>query len=275
MGSNPNGAAETQYGLSQPLRYFLIAVGEAVASLNTIVVGLDAIEKGHEKPETLNISWNPRDRIVAARKTRRFAIEAVLVRVAEALNEYVTAIAHLPCLEAVRQSWTSNTSRAEKLADVAARLPGPDRCLVAGAVLLIHWRNRVVHPASRASLTPQQEKDLRTAAQRIERDFAGLSIDRLLSDFDAGRPTLKDITSLIAMSIRTARGIDKIVGPAALEDVEAMLRHYGLSDRIEVIKAQTTPAKRQASVLRFLKSTAPGLAEAYDRLHCAHEGCGH
>ncbi|WP_192357588.1 hypothetical protein [Mesorhizobium mediterraneum] len=79
----------------QPLKDLLVSVGEAVANLNTAVVGLDAVEQGYEKPETLNISWNPNDRIAAARKSRRFLVEAVLVRVAEATGvECLIAASH-------------------------------------------------------------------------------------------------------------------------------------------------------------------------------------
>jgi hypothetical protein len=68
---------------SQPLSMLLADVGDAVASLNTVVVGLDAVEMGHEKPDSLDISWGPDNRRAAARKARKFVVEAVLVRVFE------------------------------------------------------------------------------------------------------------------------------------------------------------------------------------------------
>jgi hypothetical protein len=54
-------------------------VGEAVANLNTVAVGLDAVEKGHKKSETLNISWDPGDRIAAARKARKFVLASAKI----------------------------------------------------------------------------------------------------------------------------------------------------------------------------------------------------
>lgn len=269
MGSSPNGAANSSATLSsvQPLRDLLASVGEAVANLNTTVVGLDAVEKGHKKPETLNISWNPNDRIAAARKSRRFVVEAVLVRVAEALSEFVLVTARLPRFSSVRNSWNSKTSRAEKLADMAVEALGSQDYLIAGAVLLTHWRNRVVHPRSQASLTPEQEKKLRASSEEIENNFAGLSIERLLKDFEAGQPTLKDVSSLIAMSIRMARAVDKAVNDLSNDDLDILLDYYGLKARISEIEAQTTPSKRHASVIRMLRSSAPGLVPAYSRLH--------
>jgi hypothetical protein len=270
-GSNPDGVASSLAGPTQALRDFLVAVGEAVANLNTAVVGLDAVEKGHEKPATLNVSWNPRDRVAAARKSRRFVLEAILVRVAESLSEFVSTTAQLPRFEIVRGAWNHSTSLAEKLSAVVTETLGLESHLTVGAVLLIHWRNRVVHLRSRASLTPQQVKKLRAASEEIEQSFAGLSVSRLLNDFEIGQPTLKDVSSLIAMSIRMVREVDRAVNVLSNDDLDFLLGHYGLKVRILEIKAQTTPAKRHASVLRMLRSTAPGLAEAYSRLHAGTE----
>lgn len=269
MGSNPNGAASSSAtaGPVQPLKDLLVSVGEAVANLNTAVVGLDAVEQGHEKPETLTISWNPHDRTAAARKSRRFIVEAVLVRVAEALSEFVLVTARLPRFGSVRSGWDSKTSRAEKLTDVAAELLGSESYLIAGAALLIHWRNRVVHPRSQASLAPQQEKKLRAASEEIEKNFAGLLVDRLLKDFETGQPTLKDVSSLIAMSIRMAREVDKAVSDLSNDDLDVLLEYYGLKARIAEIEAQTTANKRHASVVRMLQSSAPGLVPAYSQLY--------
>lgn len=276
MGSSPNGSTNPSAsdGPSQPLKDLLASVGEAVANLNTAVVGLDAVERGHEKPETLNISWNPRDRIAAARKSRRFVVEAVLVRVAEAVSDFVVVSARLPRFRSVRINWDSKTSRAEKLADVVTTALGPDDYLIAGSVLLIHWRNRAVHLLSQASLTSEQEKNLRAASDEIASSFGGLSVDRLLQDFRDGQPTLKDISSLVAMSIKMARAVDKATSPMSVADLDVLLEHYDLKARIVEIEAQTTPKKRHASVVRMLQSNAPGLVNAYSRFHGSTAGDG-
>jgi len=190
---------------TQPLRNFLSEVGGAVANLNTTVVGLDAVENGYNKPESLNISWNPIDRNAAARKARRFVLEAVLVRVSEALSQYIRAISKLPRFEGLREAWAEETQSkkkdprdAKKLADVTEKVIGADCFLLVGSCLLIHWRNRVVHLNSKAKLTYQQVKTLQRSSEKIEEEFASLSVERLMQDFFEGRPTLKDISSLVA-----------------------------------------------------------------------------
>lgn len=262
MGSSPDGVAVP----AQPLRDFLATVGEAVTNVNTAIIGLDAVEQGYQKPSSLNISWNPADRVAAARKSRKFVLEAALVRVAEALLEFIRVTAKMPRFGVVRSTWDENTSGAEKLSDIATAALGRETYNIAGAALLLHWRNRVVHSNSKASLAPRHLQLLRKASNEIEAEFSRLSVERLLKDFEAGQPTLKDISSLISMSIRMARAVDRAVGQLTSEDLNLFLDLYGLNARIAKIEAETTPEKRQASVLRMIQSITPGLTGAYRRL---------
>lgn len=261
-GSSPDGVTTAPLPAGQPLREFLHGVGETVANLNTTVVGLDAVEKGHEKPSSLSISWHPTDRSVAARKARRFVLEAALVRVSEAIGTFIRAMAKLPRFAAVTERWNKDTSQAEKMADIARHSLGSEDYLLAGASLLVHWRNRIVH-SSTARLTPTQRKALVAASQEIEQKFAGLSVERLLSDFERGLPTLKDVSSLISMTIRLARALDGSARDLTQADLDAMLDHYGLNARMAAVERSTTPAKCEASVLRLIQAQAPGLVEAY------------
>lgn len=273
-GSNPDGAAKSASS-TQPLRYFLREVGEAVANLNTTVVGLDAVENGYEKPDGLNISWNPTDPKSAARKARRFVLEAVLVRVSEALAQYVATVAKFSRFDSCRTNWNkkktaenkSDPSIADKLADIAMETVGPDCYKTSAACLLIHWRNRVVHSKSEAKLTPKQITKLKDSSDFIETNYAGLSIQRLLEDFETGKPTLKDISSLIAMTIRLVRLVDENVKDYSGDDLKRLLDHYGLCEQIEKVRAETSPDKVAASIKRLLKATAPGLGESYEKFY--------
>uniref|UniRef100_UPI003B52970A hypothetical protein n=1 Tax=Roseovarius indicus TaxID=540747 RepID=UPI003B52970A len=236
-----------------------------------MVVGLDAVEKGHEKPDSLNISWNPTDPIAAARRARRFVLEAVLVRVSEALNQYVTAIANLPRFAVLQAKWDNEAkkkqvpSKAKKLEDLANELGKSDCFLTAAACLLIHWRNRVVHRNSNAKLTGVQKKTIQNAGKLIEEKYASLSVDRLLNDFDKGNPTLKDITTLIAMTIRLVRQIDATNNDVSKPDLDALMKHYGLDVKIEKIKLETSERKQTESIIRLLETAAPGLVEPYKK----------
>ncbi|MGB8784776.1 MAG: hypothetical protein WCD02_16765 [Terriglobales bacterium] len=110
---------------SQPLSVLLEDIGEAVACLNTVVVGLDAVENGHPKPESLDISWSPADTRAASRKARRFIVEAVLVRVFEALHEHSRSFSCLPRFSNLVERWDANTAKADKIWDIYAAIVGP------------------------------------------------------------------------------------------------------------------------------------------------------
>jgi hypothetical protein len=252
---------------SQPLSALLAEVGEAVACLNTAVVGLDAVEQGHEKPDGLDVSWSPDDRRAASRKARKFLVEAVLVRVFESLYEHSNSFARLRRFGKIVDKWSSETSKAEKIRDIYQAIVG-DRYLVAAAVLVAHWRNRIVHPTSKAKLTASEKKLLRESDLEIERKYRGLSVDCLLCHFEERRPTLKDVSSLIAMIINLAREVDGTVSSDLdKNDLDAWLSHLGLDSDIERITAETKPEKVTASIRRMFASKAPILLSGYDKYY--------
>lgn len=268
-GSTPDDAAKIAQA-SQPLRYFLSDCGDSVASLNTTVIGLDAIENGHNKPDTLDVSWNPIDRFAEARKARRFVLEAVLVRVSEALSQYVGTLTKLPRFERLRDQWTAEAKKerkaigdARRLSDLSRELFQEECLLTVGACLLIHWRNRAVHRDSNAKLTGTQLRTLQRSSLFIEKEFASLSVDRLLKDFNEGKPTLKDITTLVAMAIRLARKVDGEIRNMSKADIVMLMEYYQLDARIRKIKLETSLEKQSASIKRLLEAEAPGLAEPF------------
>lgn len=250
---------------TQPLYTLLHDIGEAVACLNTCVVGLDAVEKGHEKPDSLDISWAPDDRGAAARKARKFVLEAVLVRVSEAVLEHAIAISRMSRFSQATAAWNSNTKSATKVWDVY-RTVLEDSYLVAAAVLLVHWRNRIVHRNSRAQLRHEEKKLLRRDEETISDKYKSLSIDRLFSHFEEGRPTLKDVSSLISKAINLGRYIDGgLHDMLDKEDLDALLLHYGLIEAIAKVKVETKPEKLVSSLKRLIESRASMLIEAYEK----------
>lgn len=265
-GSSPDDAAMTP-NPTQPLKYFLGQAGNAIANLNSTVVGLDAIEKNYEKPDSLNISWNPTNRKIAARKARRFVLEAVLVRVSEALKEYILAISKLPRFDRCREKWKKDTPIAEKLSDISEAALEAECYLTVGSCLLVHWRNRAVHPNSNAALTKNQISTFQMSSTTIAEKFAGLSIDKLLKDFEEGKPTLKDISSLVSMSILWCRKLDNELNDLSEEDLHALLSYYGLERKIAQLERETSPNRINASIIQYLKTTAPGLAKTYEKFH--------
>jgi hypothetical protein len=89
-------------------------------------------------------------------------------------------------------------------------------------------------------------------------------VDRLLCHFEEKRPTLKDISSLIAMSINLARQIDEaLYKDLSKADLEAWMIHYGLPDALKKVKAETAPEKLGEAIGRTFKALAPQLLAPY------------
>jgi hypothetical protein len=163
---------------------------------------LDAVENGYPKPDGLDISWNPTDRKIASRKTRKFVLESVLINLSEAINQYIVALSKLPRFNAIRAAWhepKADSSVWKKLTDISTNILGDKEYLIPASVLAVHWRNRIVHDSSRAKLTTQQKALLQKNEEVIAAKYRGLSVDCLLCHFEEARPTLKDVSTLIAM----------------------------------------------------------------------------
>lgn len=276
-----SGTAKTAVAFdTQALADFLKVVGNGVADLNTIAVGLAAIGPDHEKPEGLNISWAPKDPLVSARKARKAAVHAAMVVTVEALGQYVRTITKLPRFEKLTTEWNSRKpkpSAAERFSELAKLLFLP-MCPVKDAsgydtqfrtccvMLLIHWRNRHVHTNSNAELTHQEKQLIHAHEERIRNDFAGIDLDQLFGDFKKNRPTLKEATTLIAMTIREVRAMDEAVYICRdAADLQAWLDHYKLTERIDRIKRESKSEKQRASILRMLHTHAPYLKPWYEK----------
>lgn len=272
-GSIPDGVAQSQNPASLALHALKKEIGKAVFNLNTMVVGLDAVETGYKKPASLDISWSPVDRVVAARQSRRFLVEAVLVRVSESLKEYFNALSKLPKFQGFQVGWeASKTSAADRIKQISVDVVGDSDYLVPAAMLVIHWRNRIVHSAtSEAKLRHQEKVLLQTNEALILERYRGLEVDRLLSHFSENHPTLKDVSSLIAMCINLANKIDKTVyNCTQKDDVLAWLDHYKILPLIEKVRRETKVDKVKQSLEHLLSSKAPQLKNAYFQ-YCYNE----
>lgn len=266
-GSIPDGITIKKWQ-SQPLSVLLSEIGEAVAVLNTSVVGLDAVEKGHKKPDSLDISWAPDDPVSAARKARKFVIESVLVRVFEALFEHSNTISSLSRFSSIVESWKDkDTSRADRIWEIYTAVLGDDY-LVSAAVLTCHWRNRIVHPRSKAKLNSTQKSLLRGNEIDIASEFKNVDVDCLLCHFMENRITLKDASVLIAMLIRMARKVDEAIGQdLTRQDFDDWVLHLGLKVEIEKVRRETRPERQRDSIRRLFKSRAPLLLAGFEEFY--------
>jgi len=122
------------------------------------------------------------------------------------------------------------------------------------ALLLNKWRNRVVHSKSTAQLYQNEIKNLTDNSEKIRLNHANIDINRTLSDFDKNEITLKDITTLIAITIRLVRHIDNAIYAAAndIRIVEAYVKRRGLVNMYNSIVKFNNETVRKRKFAKFI-----------------------
>ncbi|WP_027579875.1 hypothetical protein [Bradyrhizobium sp. Ai1a-2] len=169
------------------------------------------------------------------------------------------------CVE--RSAYDGNTKRATKIWDIYKTILG-EKYLVSAVVLICHWRNRIVHPGSSAKLLSNQKRLLQESEQEIAEKYKGVSVDCLLCHFEEARPTLKDVSVLIAMTINLAKETDKCLSSdLTKEDFDAWMEYFDLNSAIRKVEAETKPEKRAASIRRVFKSRARVLLDGYEQFY--------
>lgn len=198
---------------SEGLKQFLGAVGDAVHSVNTICVGLTSVRSGTvAKPEDLTISWSSSDPATSAAKARLFALRASLVFVEEALLKYLGFLRSCTFDDEKLRKALSTEKAADKVIEVSKHLPSAEPYWCPMVVLLVRWRNRVVH-SSNVGLTVNQKNLLIDNAQLLKDRHAGIDIEKTINNFGSDQITLKDFTTLIAITVRYVRHIDEELEP--------------------------------------------------------------
>ncbi|UVB01898.1 hypothetical protein [Acinetobacter lwoffii] len=247
---------------------FIDSVGKTVHHLNTIAVGLSGVEVGKcTKPEELNISWNPSNIKHSSRDARQFTLKATIVFVAEELCTYNSLIIGSPNIGNI--TLPKDADRSQKHLALTEHLKINDPALQLGPLLLIHWRNRIIHRKSTASLTASQILALKDANNQIKDNYKHLCSYKLLEDFNIGLPTLKDVSSLIAMTINYVHAVENhIPEPESKEDLENWLKNLDLYNEYE--RAQRVALSKHnplGYMTNFFNTQCPKLLTAY-KLFC-------
>lgn len=246
------------------LQPFLDATGRIVHHLNAIVVGLSAVEAGTAtKPATMDVTWDPRDPRTSSRQARAFALRSTLVFLAEEINVYLDQMTTYPGIG--RPAGWDVKSKAERLLAVWTQQNLDEDFVLAGTLLVGHWRNRNVHRKSKAGLTEAQRKLLVCASEEVGRSYKNLDPTRTLKNFDGDVPTLKDVSSLTAMAIRCIKKLDSSVPePKSREDVKQWLTVLGLYAQLDgVRRVSAAKGKEVGGVEIFLRTHCPQLLDAY------------
>lgn len=195
------------------LNQFLKNVGDTVHNLNSICVGLNGVKHGYcNKPADMIISWTPTDLGISAHKARIYAQKTALVFAVEAFYSYCENMKYLLLTDKELESDFKKTDKnPEKYSFLLKKYSNEiENYRRAALILTIHWRNKIIHMNSNAKLLSDDRAKLSAAKDIIAEFYSGLNINSTISHFETNDPTLKDVSSLVAMTIYLARRLDEI-----------------------------------------------------------------
>lgn len=260
---------------SEGLKIFLNSVGNAVYSLNTICVGLNALSKGDvEKPDDLTIRWDTNNPKRASINARSFAVRSALVFVEEALLEYFRYLADCPDQPPKIVAAVKAEGAAKKVEELSAQVRGLESYWMPMVVLLVRWRNQVVHN-SKTSLSPSMRITLLENADEIKKKHAAIDIAQSLSNLDTQKITLKDFTTIISVTIRYVRHLDKELNPYIIS-IDSLRNHIVARELVADYKnvlGANGEDKQKKKFDNFIRSNFPSLigAQSEDFFKVRHQ----
>ncbi|MDA3876132.1 MAG: hypothetical protein PF483_03475 [Halothiobacillus sp.] len=249
---------------------YLDEVGKAVHYLNTVVVGLAGVETEIcKKPDSLDVSWNPSDARSSSRSARSYVLKSSIVFLAAELSAYVNELLKSPACSQLELP--KDSDKAERFRRLTNHMGIIDVELSIGPLLIIHWRNRIIHHNSNARLSSTEKRKFREATPEIPEKYKNLDPALTLDHFDKGTPSLKDVSSLIAMSINWAKAMEaRLPEPTSYEELLAWLEATGLSEEFDRAKrVSANAAKPASSMANFFVTYCPGLKNSYDKYGAA------
>lgn len=128
-------------------------------------------------------------------------------------------------------------------------------------VMLIRWRNKVVHQTSAGQLSHEEINILAQNSKVIKRNHANIDINKTITHFDKNEITLKDVTTLIAVAIRYARFIDEQIFKSVdrIEIVESYVTRKNLTDKYNSIANLQNEGIRKRKFVNFIKTNVSPL----------------
>ncbi|AZZ98459.1 hypothetical protein [Pseudoalteromonas sp. R3] len=249
---------------SEGLKQFLKSVGNSVFLLNTICVGLDGVASGAiKKSDDLTISWDPRDPKATALSARAHAIKSSLVFVEEALLNYISFLGNCASQSASIQSVSNADGAAEKVTKLSKQINGALPYWEPMVVLLVRWRNKIVHDSS-TDLSSHYRSILIKHEATIRENHAAISIRETLDNFDAGRITLKDFSTLIAITIRFIRHVDEKLIPSIsdIESFAAIINEKELGVIYKNILGVNGKEKQERKFYKFIENCFTSISQA-------------
>ena len=253
---------------SLELKDFLREVGNSVHSMNTIAVALSLLPVDSNKiPDGLDISWDPKDIEYSKIMSRNYAERSSYVYAAENLFEYIENISKNPFWNYPNMNFEGEDKKAIKVYKFLKATPGITETMAILVELLCHWRNRIVHlNISNAGLSSNKKDHLKDERNNIFSNFHHFDILEALDNFNAKKITLKDVSTLITISIKSVRQIDEyFLAGIANKNVNSLKQYFEKDKNFQRIITQTQSEKKVRQLKHWININYPYLsAEKYE-----------
>lgn len=260
---------------SDGLKKFLKTVGDTVYSLNTICVGLSAVSDGSaKKDEGLTISWECSNRSGAAAQSRKFVVRASLVFVEEALLNYLSYLKVLSSVpDGVREACSADGA-VQKIRMLSKQVAGLEDYWEPCVILLIRWRNQVVHGGQKG-LNSSEEERLVGNSKILAGRHSGIIIQDTIQNFKSGKITLKDFTTLISITIRYVRFLDSALSPVVrlISDLDQLIRQRNLLEPYNQILSVQNESKSKSKFQMFINTNFPSIDDEFSMKLYADAKC--
>lgn len=203
--------SKNNYNKSPFLKYFLNEIGKSVISINTIYVGLEGVSNGKaKKPDLLSIYWDPKDLKTASTDAKYYIFHSSLVYIQASILSYFKSVNKISNIYE-----DSSSDAKDKIKDIFAYVKKRDNSNELEMywekilILLIDWRNKIVHQKNNHKLNldlfSEQE------CEKIKEKYANIDIKETIKHYNDNKITLKDVTTIISISINSVKTIDKII----------------------------------------------------------------
>lgn len=211
-----------------PFRHLQKQIGSATYRLNTILVGLEEVARGVDKPPSMPVTWTKPTSADQARNAANqasvFACTSAFVFACDIFDQFLSNIASESWLNfspdtiaiatkaKARPSGQGGAySVYERTSALLSELNIPVGPAAAGIELLAKWRNVSVHTQERKSAIDDGALGILTESKAHFHDhYSHLDIDLALRNFfDRKNPVPKEATSLIALVQNVSRNLDE------------------------------------------------------------------
>lgn len=249
---------------SLELKKFLKDIGNSVHSMNTIAVALSLLPNRNVTiPEGLEISWNPKDLEYSKIMSRNYSERSSYVYAAESLFEYLDNISKNAFWNYPEHNFKGEDKKAIKVYKFLNSTPGITETMAVLCELLSHWRNRIVHlSVSNAELSSNKKEVLKNEKDEIYSNFHHFDILIALENFDNKKITLKDVSTLLTIAIKSARLIDRYYFSGISErDIDTLHKDFLKNVHLKKIINQNESKKKERQIEKWVSVNYPYLTE--------------